>query len=103
MFILKKKKRLETVDLGLCKLLSGSKVALKFQEPDKSVFSKKSSSSLSVSVANLEPITQVKTLYLQAKLHYTNKAASLFLGPKKMNCYFKKSISKNNWTMWQPD
>lgn len=85
------------------KLLSGSKLALKFQEPDKSVFGKKSPSSLSVSVANLEPITQVKTLYLQAKLCYTNKAASLFLGPKKMNCNFKKSISKNNWTMWQPD
>lgn len=66
------------MDLGLCKLLSGSKVALKFQEPDKSVFSKKSSSSLSVSVANLGPITQLKTLDLQAELHYTNKAASLF-------------------------
>lgn len=87
-------KRLETMDLGLCKLLSGSKVIGKFQELDISVFSKKSLSSLSISVANLGPITQPKILYLQAKLHYTNKAAMLFLPPKKMNCYFKNSISK---------
>ena len=77
------KKRLETVDLGLCKLLSGSKVIAKFQELDISVFSKKSLSSLSISVANLGPITKPKILYLQAKLHYTNKAASLFYHLKK--------------------
>lgn len=51
-----RKQRLETVDLGLCKLLSGSKVTVELQELDKSVFSKKSFSRISISAVNLGPI-----------------------------------------------
>lgn len=60
-----RKKRLEIIDLGLCKLLSASKVIAKFQELDKSVFSKKIIfKNIYFSCKFRTYLTQTKTLYL---------------------------------------
>lgn len=89
LLIPKKGKTPGTVDLSPYKLLSGSNVIVHFQELDKSVFK-----DIHFSCKFRSYLTQTKMLYLQAKLHFTNKTASFFLALKKMNCYCKNSISK---------
>lgn len=71
-----------------------------FQELDKSAFSKK------VIFKNVHfrykfrtYLTLTKTLYLQEKFHYTNKAAGLFFSTSINELVLQAQYLKSNWTV----